>query len=49
MGQFESDFTSMNGRTELKYANESIFLMKKMYLNQLRLEDRSIDYMYRGK
>jgi len=49
MGQFESDFTSMNGRSDVQYASESIFLMKKMYMNQLRLQDGSIDYMYRGK
>ena len=49
MGQFESDFTSMNGRTDVQYASESIFLMKKMYMNQLLLTDGTIDYMYRGK
>ena len=49
MGQFHSDFTSMNGREDVKYAVESIFLMKKMYIDKLLLSDDTIDYMIRGK
>jgi hypothetical protein len=49
MNQFHSDFTSDNGRTDVVYAIESIFLGKKMYCDKLLLNDGSVDYMSRMK
>jgi len=49
LGQFHTDFCSMNKRSDVKYAEESIFLMKKMYCHKLLLSDGSYDYMFRGK
>ena len=49
LGQFHSDFTSDSGRSDVKHAVESIFLMKKMYVDKLLMNDNSIEYMIRGK
>ena len=49
MGQFHSDFTSMNGRSDVKYAIESYFISKKIYIDKLLMEDGTIDYMFRMK
>ena len=49
LGQFHSDFTYMNGRSDVKHGVESIFLMKKVYIDCLLLSDNTIDYMFRGK
>ena len=49
LGQFHSDFTSFNGREDVQCAVESLFLMKKMYIDKLLLSDNTYDYMFRGK
>ena len=49
LGQFHSDFTSDTGRSDVQYAVESIFLMKKMYVDKLKMSDNSYEYMIRGK
>ena len=49
LGQFHSDFTSDTGRSDVQYAVESIFLMKKMYIDKLKMNDNSYEYMIRGK
>jgi hypothetical protein len=49
MGQFHSDFTSMNGRSDVKCAIESYFISKKIYIDKLLMEDGTIDYMFRMK
>ncbi|KAK8881860.1 hypothetical protein M9Y10_044496 [Tritrichomonas musculus] len=49
LGQFHSDFTTINGYQEMPKAIESIFLMKKMYVDKLSDSTGEIDYMIRGK
>ena len=49
LGQFHSDFTSDTGRSDVQYADESIFLMKKMYIDKLKMNDNTHEYMIRGK
>ena len=49
LGQFHSDFTSDTGRSDVKHADESIFLMKKMYIDKLKMSDNTHEYMIRGK
>ena len=39
----------MNGRDDVKYAIESLFLMKKCYIHKLVLSDNSIDFCIRAK
>ena len=49
LGQFHSDFPTINGHKETPYAIESLFLMKKMYIDKLTDSSNEIDYMMRGK
>ena len=49
MGQFHTDFTSDSGREDVQCAVESIFLMKKMYIDQLLMSDGTLETMTRGK
>ena len=51
MCQFHSDFPEVKGGTpgEVPYAIESIFLMKKLYIDKLTDSSGNIDYMVRGK
>ena len=49
LGQFHSDFPTINGHKEVPKAVESIFLMKKMYVDKLQDSTGEIDYMIRGK
>ena len=49
LGQFHSDFTSDTGRSDVQHADESIFLMKKMYIDKLKMSDNTHEYMIRGK
>ena len=49
MGQFHSDFPTINGHDEMPKAIESYFLMKKMYVDKLQDSTGDIDYMIRGK
>lgn len=49
MGQFHSDFEADNGRDDVKYAVESVFLMKKMYIDRLLMSDNTYENMIRGK
>ncbi|WP_334089831.1 DNA polymerase, partial [Helicobacter typhlonius] len=49
LGQFHSDFPTINGHKEMPKAIESIFLMKKMYVDKLQDSTGEIDYMIRGK
>ena len=47
MGRFHSDFDSKKG--EVLYAEESIFIRKKMYLDKLKLDNGEVDYHSRMK
>ena len=47
MGRFHSDFDSKKG--EVLYAEESIFIRKKMYLDKLKLDNGEVDYHARMK
>ncbi len=49
LGQFHSDFLTINGNNEITKAIESYFLMKKMYIDMLKDSTGSIDWMIRGK
>ena len=49
LGQFHTDFASFTGREDVQHAIESIFLMKKMYIDKLLMSDGTIEYMFRGK
>ena len=49
MGQFHSDFPTINGHDEMPKAIESYFLMKKMYIDKLTDSSGEIDYMIGGK
>ena len=49
LGQFHTDFTSFTGREDVQHSIESIFLMKKMYIDKLLMGDGSVEYMFRGK
>ena len=49
LGQFHSDFPTINGHEETPVSIESYFLMKKMYIDKLQDSSKQIDYMIRGK
>ena len=49
LGQFHSDFPTINGHDEMPKAIESYFLIKKMYIDKLQDSTGEIDYMIRGK
>lgn len=49
LGQFHSDFPTINNHDEMPKAIESFFLMKKMYIDKLQDSTGEIDYMVRGK
>ena len=49
LGQFHSDFVSDDGRDDVEYSLHSIFLMKKMYYDELLLTDGTLAHMSRGK
>ena len=51
LGQFHSDFPEVKDGTpgEIPYSIESIFLMKKLYIDKLTDSSKKIDYMFRGK
>ena len=49
LGQFHSDFTTDDGKTNVLNAVESLFLMKKTYIDKLILNDASYGYMSRAK
>ena len=49
LGQFHTDFASFTGREDVEHAIESIFLMKKMYIDKLLMSDGSVEFMFRGK
>lgn len=49
LGQFHTDFCTYRGREDVEHAVESMFLMKKMYIDKLLLSDSTYDYMFRGK
>ena len=49
MGQFHSDFPTINNHDEIPKAIESIFVMKKLYIDKLQDSTGEIDYMIRGK
>ncbi len=49
LGQFHSDFPTINGHDEMPKSIESYFLMKKMYIDKLQDSTGEIDYMIRGK
>ena len=49
LGQFHSDFPTINGHDEIPVSIESYFLMKKMYIDKLQDSTKQIDYMIRGK
>ena len=49
LGQFHSDFPTINGHDEMPKAIESYFLMKKMYIDKLQDSTGEIDFMIRGK
>ena len=49
LGQFHTDFSSFTGREDVEHAIESIFLMKKMYIDKLLMKDGTVEFMFRGK
>ena len=49
LGQFHSDFPTINEHDEIPKAVESYFLMKKMYIDKLQDSTGDVDYMSRGK
>ncbi len=49
LGQFHSDFPTINNHDEIPVSIESYFLMKKMYIDKLQDSTKQIDYMIRGK
>ncbi len=49
LGQFHTDFSSFTGREDVEHAIESIFLMKKMYIDKLHMKDGTVEFMFRGK
>ena len=49
LGQFHSDFPTINNHDEMPVSIESYFLMKKMYIDKLQDSTGQIDYMIRGK
>jgi hypothetical protein len=49
LGQFHSDFTSNCGRSDIKYAKRSIFIAKKIYIDELVTSDDQICIMSRMK
>ena len=49
LGQFHSDFPTINNHDEMPLAIESYFLMKKMYIDKLVDSTGDVDYMIRGK
>lgn len=49
LGQFHTDFCSFDGREDVQHAVRSIFLMKKMYIDELRMSDNTYSFMFRGK
>ena len=49
LGQFHSDFPTINNHDEIPVSIHSIFLMKKMYVDVLTDSSNDIDYMFRGK
>lgn len=49
LGQFHSDFPTINNHNEIPVSIHSIFLMKKMYVDILTDSSNDIDYMIRGK
>ena len=49
LGQFHSDFPTINNHSEIPTSKHSIFLMKKMYVDQLIDSTGDVDYMIRGK
>jgi hypothetical protein len=49
LGQFHSDFTSNDGRSDIKYAKRSIFIAKKIYIDELVTSDDQICIMSRMK
>ncbi len=49
LGQFHSDFPTINNHDEMPVSIESYFLMKKMYIDKLQDSTGQTDYMIRGK
>ena len=51
LGQFHSDFPEIaeGNPGEIPHSIESIFLMKKLYIDKLTDSSGKIDYMFRGK
>jgi hypothetical protein len=49
LGQFHSDFTSNCGRSDIQYARRSIFIAKKIYVDELVCNDNTICIMSRMK
>lgn len=49
MGQFHSDFPIINGHEEVPISKHSIFIGKKLYMDELTDSSGEIDYMVRGK
>jgi hypothetical protein len=49
LGQFHSDFTSNDGRSDIEHARRSIFIAKKVYIDELVASDGSIRIMSRMK
>ena len=49
MGQFHTDFPKINGHKEDSWSIHSIFIGKKLYVDELTDSTGEIDYMVRGK
>jgi hypothetical protein len=49
LGQFHSDFSTIDGDDDVKYAEESLFIRKKLYCNKLLMKKGHTDITYRSK
>jgi hypothetical protein len=49
MGQFHSDFSSRDGRSDVVGAPECLFLRKKLYCCRLKMKDGSMNISFRAK
>jgi hypothetical protein len=48
-GQFHSDFKSRDGRDDVQYAKECLFIRKKLYCCKLLMKDNTENICYRAK
>jgi hypothetical protein len=49
LGEFHEDFKSRDGKDEVKYASESLFIRKKLYCCKLLMKDGTTNITFRSK